>query len=235
MRAPPEQAFESYLEAKAKMFGHVTGFVVDRVGILWCIRNHPGWPEKDAYYAVDLPAAEAVAAIGTDGSPSGHRLTVLAQPIKEFLSPPFLPGYRRETNPQPFLCGWLEDQADEISRVITVTSDRDLERLNGSDPYIDPREWERGIYRGYFVEIDGVVACRGRCVDASGVLYVTGLDTLSEYRRQGLGHELMKKMQSEAFRRGLRLTTLWSSAMGRSLYHRLGYQEWFRTDVYDFE
>jgi hypothetical protein len=39
-------------------------------------------------------------------------------------------------------------------------------------------------------------------------------------------------MKSEAFDRGKRLVTLWSSAMARDLYFRLGYEEWSLTDVY---
>ena len=231
MQDRSDAAFRAYLAAKGRMFAQDPGFRVDRVGPLWCLRHHPGWPEKDAYYGLNVGPFEAAAVIASDGSPQEHRLTLLQKPRPDAISicPP---GYRLEERPQPFLCRWL-DQADNGPRAVPVVDEAGLVFVNVPSPYMKVEELRGGVYRYYYLEVDGVAACRGRCVDIEGAIYVAGLDTLPEFRRRGLGHALMRTMEVDAFSRGKPLATLWSSAIGRGMYRSLGYEEWMRTEVYD--
>jgi GNAT superfamily N-acetyltransferase len=55
--------------------------------------------------------------------------------------------------------------------------------------------------------------------------YVTHIHTLETHRRRGLALSIMHALLHEAFSRGATTSVLAATAMGRSLYQRLGYQD----------
>jgi len=86
-----------------------------------------------------------------------------------------------------------------------------------------------------------VIAQRGVAV-AGAWSYLHGTDcgvytveTVTEWRRQGLAAALMRHMLADAWDRGARTATLQSTRMGRPLYEALGftaagrYEEWVRS------
>ena len=55
--------------------------------------------------------------------------------------------------------------------------------------------------------------------------YLTDVRTLPDFRRQGLGEAVIRQLHADARARGITHSVLTSSAMGRSLYAKLGYEQ----------
>lgn len=57
------------------------------------------------------------------------------------------------------------------------------------------------------------------------VAYIMNIFTLPEYRKQGIGMELFKKVMAEAESRGYKKITLNATDAGRPLYERYGFKD----------
>jgi len=55
--------------------------------------------------------------------------------------------------------------------------------------------------------------------------YLMNMYTLPEYRKQGIGGELLNRTIEEAWKRGIRKIRLNATAIGRSLYEKRGFKE----------
>ncbi len=65
--------------------------------------------------------------------------------------------------------------------------------------------------------------------DAAGLYFIT---TLAEYRRRGIGRELVLATLHHARASGARFASLQSSPDGRSVYEKAGFKEFCRVDIY---
>src|SRR5262249_47561969 len=98
-----QAALTVYFEAKQLMFRNVPEFQIIEAGPLKCFHQHPGWPEVDAFYAVDVEPYEAIAAIVKYSPSPKHMLTVFTDspqgqyPVYAGL------GYHPLPAPQPFM------------------------------------------------------------------------------------------------------------------------------------
>ena len=70
--------------------------------------------------------------------------------------------------------------------------------------------------------MDGRVVATSALLDSDGVAGIYVVATQESYRGRGIGAALTAAAVAEGSRRGLRLTTLQASSMGRPVYERLG-------------
>jgi GNAT superfamily N-acetyltransferase len=99
-----------------------------------------------------------------------------------------------------------------------------------------PPELEMRLYRA---RLDGEVACMLATIDHEpedaagpdcGIYFVA---TPEAHRGRGLAGRLLGAALAEARERGCATSSLQASAMGQPLYARLGYQEYFRWNMYE--
>ena len=63
-------------------------------------------------------------------------------------------------------------------------------------------------------------------VNRSGVVaYISNMFTKPEYRRKGIATEILKLLEEEARRRGVKTAKLGATEMGKSIYEHAGYTE----------
>ena len=62
------------------------------------------------------------------------------------------------------------------------------------------------------------------CADGK-VAYIMNMFTFPEYRKQGIGMELLKRIVEEAKNRGYKKITLNATDIGRPLYERYGFED----------
>ena len=225
------EAVEVYFDARARMFSDVPEFRVFRAGPLRGFHRHPHWPEQDAFYALGVEPAETVAAVRQYAPHPHHMITVFADSVEPYLAAYEELGYRSVGGPaQPFMRRKLndprassEDERDEGVR--RVRTSEDMAFINSAGAVMEPSHLDGGAYRYYFVERDGRPVCTGRyVVTPFRAVYVAGLDTVPEYRRQGLATALMGRMHCDAAAEGAKMSVLCSSQAGLSLYRALGYE-----------
>jgi len=101
------------------------------------------------------------------------------------------------------------------------------------EPWVRARIAE-GKYLGWIVEEGGRVAGSAGLLivdwpphpfhpEASQRAYLLNVYVDPEFRKRGLGHELIKKCVAEAHARGIRVVTLHSSDAGRPVYEKFGF------------
>ena len=74
-----QAALQVYFEAKQLMYKNSPEFRFIETGLLKCFHKHPGWPEIDAFYAVDIEPQQAVAVIAGYVPHPRHMLTVFTE------------------------------------------------------------------------------------------------------------------------------------------------------------
>jgi len=62
-----------------------------------------------------------------------------------------------------------------------------------------------------------------KCLDGK-VAYIMNMYTIPDYRKQGIGTELLKRTIKEAIKRGYKRVTLHATDMGRTLYEKNGFK-----------
>ena len=220
-----QEALTVYFEAKRLMYHRVPEFVVAETGSLKCLHKHPGWPEVDAFYAVDVDPSEAVAAIANYVPHPQHMLTVFMHSVRERHTEYEALGYRPLPGGQPFMRLELSvPTATRESSIVHVETPEQVDFINRPSIYMDAAHLNDGVSRYYYLEQDGLAVCRGRTVTTTQpAIYVTGIDTLPAYRRRGLASTLMEQVHRDALATGARWSVLCSSPLGLGLYQALGY------------
>ena len=220
-----QAALKVYFEAKQLMYKNSPEFRFLETGLLKCFHKHPGWPEIDAFYAVDIEPQQAVAAIAGYVSSPRHMLTVFMESPREEYPEYAARGYRALPDSQPFMSLELTGQAVENpSSVVRVETPEQVDFINRSGMYMDLAHLNDGIFRYYFMEQGGLPVCRGRSVTTTQqAIYVAGIETSPAFRRRGLASALMGQMHMDALLTGRRGSVLCSSPLGLGLYQALGY------------
>lgn len=220
-----QAALKVYFDAKQLMYKNSPEFRFIETGLLKCFHKHPGWPEIDAFYAVDIEPQQAVAAIAGYVPYPRHRLTVFLESPREEYQEYAALGYRALPDRQPFMSMELTVQTvANPSSVVRVETPEQVDFLNRSSTYMDAAHLNDGVFRYYFIEQDGLPVCRGRSVTTTQqAIYVAGIDTLPAFRRRGLASSLMGQMHADALFTGERGSVLCSSPLGLGLYQALGY------------
>lgn len=204
--APPLlDAVNVYFEAKTLLFQDVPTFGIREVGPLKCLHRHPGWPEVDAYYALDVSPADAIAAIRHDKPQANHRLTVFTPAPEALLGAYGKLGYQQIPATQPFMGRPLTD-------VLTV----------GDTVAVQARRTASTV--DYWIEADGQPVCWGRSMMTSRqAIYLCGMETLPAFRRRGLAATILRRIHADAAALGATRSVLCSSPMGLPLYQAAGY------------
>ena len=220
-----QEALNIYFEAKRLMYRTVTEFVVVETGPLKCFHKHPGWPEIDAFYAVDVEPSEAIAAIATYVPHPQHMLTVFMRSPRERGTAYEALGYRSLPDAQPFMRLELSvPKVTHASCVVHVETPEQVDFINGPGNYMNAVHLNDDVFRYYYLEQDGLAVCRARIVTTTQqAIYVAGIDTLPAYRRRGLASTLMQQVHRDALAAGARWSVLCSSPPGLGLYQALGY------------
>lgn len=200
------EAAAVYFEAKALMFQEQHDFKILDVGPLKCFHQHPGWPEVDAFYAIDVDPADAVAAIGRYKPHSIHMLTVFTSAPEAETGAYRDLGYDPVLDAQPFMTRRLADVPDGCPGHAIVHMVRTATTTD------------------YRIEADGQSVSRGTSVRTSmKAIYVGGMETLPAYRRRGLAATILKRMHADAAALGATRSVLCSSRMRLPLYQAAGY------------
>lgn len=87
--------------------------------------------------------------------------------------------------------------------------------------------------RFYRARVNGETACVVGTMDHDDDLGIYFVSTLRDHRGRGLSSRLMGVALAEARERGLATTSLQASAMGESVYRRLGYETTFRLQLWE--
>ena len=187
-----QAALSVYFEAKRLMYRNIPEFQCIQTGLLKCLHKHPGWPEVDAFYAVDVEPSEAIAAIAKYIPHRRHMLTVFMH------APPTMDqafaalGYHPLPGGQPLMRLELSAQTiARVSSVVHVKTPEQVDFMNLPGAYMDAVHLNDGVFCYYYIEQDGLPVCRGRSVTTTQhAIYVAGIDTLPAYRRHGLASTL---------------------------------------------
>lgn len=218
-------ALPVYFVAKQLMFHNDPDFRLLDVGPLKCFHNHPGWPEIDAFYGVNITAPEVISAIRRYKPNPNHALTIFTTSPKAEREIYESLGYKAAGYNQEFMIKALneadrEDQ-NEVKRVQTLEQ---YDFINKPDPFIDEAHLIDSLFSYYYIERDGMPICRGRSVATPfSAIYVAGVDTLLAFRRMRFASALTRQMHSDAVKAGNEWSVLCSSPDGVGLYQKLGY------------
>ena len=199
------EAVAVYFEAKCLRFQDVVEFHLLDVGPLKCLHKHPGWPEVDGFHALDVPPAEVLAAVQNYHPDTKHMITVFAQSPDSLKDAYLELGYRLLPWAQPFMVKSLSepfnfDEPDSVQVCQTLAA------------------WD------YWIEKDGQPVCRGGSIMTSAkAVYVSGMETLPDYRRRGLASAILARIHKDALAEGADRSILCSSPMGLPLYLAAGY------------
>ena len=87
--------------------------------------------------------------------------------------------------------------------------------------------------RLYQARIGGEPACVLGTIDHDADVGFYFVATHPDHRGRGLASRLMAAALADARERGMRTSTLQASAMGEPVYRRLGYQPYFRLELYE--
>ena len=220
-----QTALMVYFESKQLMYRRIPEFVFRETGPLKCFHKHPGWPEVDAFYAVDVEPGEAITAIAKYAPHPQHMLTVFQHSPQEPDTAYEALGYRSLSGSQPLMS--LELSLLTVrpeSSVVLVETREQMDFINQPGTYMDASHLNDDAFRYYYLEQDGLAVCRGRTVlTTQSALYVAGIDTVPAYRRRGFAGTLMGQMHADALAKGARRSVLCSSPLGLGLYQALGY------------
>jgi GNAT superfamily N-acetyltransferase len=201
----PLEAVSVYFEAKALLFQDVPAFHILEAGPLKCLHRHPGWPEVDAFYAIDVSPADAVAAIRNYQPQASHMLTVFTPAPEALLGAYRGLGYQPIPATQPFMLRPLAD--------VPPVGDKAAVQARRTATTVD-----------YWIEADGQPVCWGRSMMTSRqAIYVSGMETLPAYRRRGLAAAILRRIHADAAALGATRSVLCSSPMGLPLYQAAGY------------
>ncbi|HEX2145327.1 MAG TPA: GNAT family N-acetyltransferase [Glycomyces sp.] len=117
-------------------------------------------------------------------------------------------------------------------RVVDAPSAAFVELAGRGNAAVAARVFGAGPGRGYAeVWRDGRLAARGRGAVAGQIVAISNIGTLPEFRRQGLGTEVLHALEAWGFAAGARRAALQVEADNESalaMYRRLGYTERYR-------
>lgn len=201
---PLADAVAAFFEAKARLLAGDPDFRLRSAGPLTCLHRHPNWPEVDGFYALGASPAETVAAVRAYGPDSRHMITVFTDAPETLIRPYGGLGYRPVPVPQPFMVRPLSEAPPAFG------DDVQVQKTPGATDY--------------WIERDSRPVCRGRAVRTSGrAIYVSGMETLPDYRRRGLASTVLRRIQTDARADGAGWSLLCSSPSGLPLYQSAGY------------
>jgi len=98
----------------------------------------------------------------------------------------------------------------------------------------DPGDADRGRRLHYLGRLGGWLAATAQLVLGGGVAGLYGLATVPEARRLGIGTAMARYALRQALDMGYRVGVLFAAAMGRPLYHRLGFREFMVASDYSW-
>lgn len=199
------EAVAIYFEAKKLLFQGVAEFRLLDVGPLKCFHHHPGWPEEDAFYALDVVPAEVVVAVQSYGPDARHMITAFTASPDSLKEAYLELGYKLLPWAQPFMVRPLSApvSSDESDRVQTR---------------------QTSTTRDYWIEEDGQSVCWGKSMMTSAkAIYVSGMETLPAYRRHGLASAILDRIHHDAQAEGASRSVLCSTSSGLPLYLARGY------------
>jgi GNAT superfamily N-acetyltransferase len=183
----------------------------------------------EEFFARACAPADALAAVVAAHTLAEHYITALDdQP--DLIAAYERGGYRRSHTEALMACDLCASGAVSASHsVLTVRTGAEANWLNTNDPqnirWIVPDNLADPRMSHYVLVIDGVVAARGRNLRLDEAhSYVSRVYTADAYRRRGLALTLMRQILADDMARGARWSVLTASAMGESLYTKLGYR-----------
>jgi ribosomal protein S18 acetylase RimI-like enzyme len=116
--------------------------------------------------------------------------------------------------------------------VVDAPSQDLLEQVGRGRPEVAARILGSGAGRGYAeIRRDGALAARGRGAIAGDLVAITDIGTLPAFRRQGLGTEILRALESWGYEHGARRAALQvetDNGAAIAMYGRLGYAERYR-------
>ena len=199
------EAVALFFEAKKVQLQEMPECRLLDVGPLKCIHNHPRWPEVDGFYALDVTPAEVVAAVQDYGPDAKHMITVFADSPDSLKEAYLELGYRLLPWAQPFMV-------------------KPLSEPFGFDEPAGVQVRQTATTRDYWIERDGQAVCWATSIPTSAkAIYVSGMETLPEYRRRGLASTILHRIHYDALADGAEHSVLCSTPLGLPLYLTVGY------------
>ncbi len=199
------ESVAAYFEAKRLLFQDTPDFRLLDAGPLKCFHKHPNWPEVDAFYALDVSPAEAVAAIRDYQPNARHMLTVFTSAPEALTDAYQELGYAMLPNNQPFM----------IKSPLAMQS---------ADEQVAVQVRQTPTTTDYWIEADGQPVCWGKSIATSKhAIYVLGMETLPAFRRRRFATAVLQRIHADAAQNGATQSVLCSTPSGFPLYLSAGY------------
>jgi hypothetical protein len=223
------EAVPSFYAAKSHLLHDIPGVTLRDLGRLKCIHDdRPTSREVDTFYAAEMPPDQTVAAIRDSRPDPRHLLMVFATATATLMRSYGQLGYE----PQGHVPVMYKDLAEDLSDfdtpnapVCRVETASDLAFLNSRQQVMPEAHLNDPSLRCYYIEQDGLPVCWGTSVTAtSDIVYLCGINTLTEYRRRGLAKTLLNGIHADAAQSGAKYGLLCATEMGYPLYLSMGYQ-----------
>jgi GNAT superfamily N-acetyltransferase len=210
----------AYFDSKAIQYQSTPSFELREAGPLRWLHGVPGWPEVDAFYAINLDPYEVVAAIRAVGPDKRHALTIFDGSIAPDFRLYADLGYIKVPGPpQPLLMFQLAPKN-------TLESCRTFENVQGLGlKIIVTRNDDDQRIARYQISTQEKTICQGSSIRTSNhIVYVYGLETDLAYRRRGLASAIMERIHYDSCAAGCTTVIMCASRDGLKLYNRLEYK-----------
>ncbi|THV35747.1 GNAT family N-acetyltransferase [Glycomyces buryatensis] len=208
----------------------------------WLLRYSDGYTRRAnsvlALTESDLSLDAAIAAVERWYAERGERPLIAVAPIAKRLDEELASrGWTDEARTAVLTKELGGDGYDGAARIVHRPSEDLLEQVGRGMPEVAAKILGSGPRRG-FAEITeaGVLVARGRGAIEGDLVMISGIGTLPEYRRRGLGTEILHALESWGFRSGASRAALQvetDNEAALAMYGKLGYTEryryWYRT------
>jgi predicted GNAT family acetyltransferase len=233
-----EIAFELIIRGFARLERGVHPVEQDAVGTVRVLR----WPERgrrgqefsEEFFALDPDPAELLA-VARDARPGPDHLIAVVSTEPEPVQAPYLAAGYEFGSREPLMLAELTDAnstADsalvaqrvttmaEVARILAAQEAAGYpERLFSEELLADSQVSIRVIF------VDGEFVAIGKLAVVETGGYITDVMTMPGHRRQGYGAGVVRQLHTDARALGAGRVALTSTAMAKSGYARLGYQQ----------
>jgi ribosomal protein S18 acetylase RimI-like enzyme len=231
-------AFDLIIRGFARLERGVHPVVEGAVGTVRVLR----WPERgrrgqefsDEFFALDPNSAELLAVV-RDAQPGPDHLIAVVSTGPDPDEGPYLAAGYEFGSREPLMLAALtdancaSDPALEVRRVTTMAQVAQIlgaqesagypKRLFSEELLADPQVSIRALF------IDGEFAAIGKLAVVETGGYITDVMTMPGHRRQGYGAGVVRQLHADARALGAGRVALTSTAMSKSGYARLGYED----------
>jgi ribosomal protein S18 acetylase RimI-like enzyme len=208
------------------------------------------WPEtgrrgaefSEEFFALDLDPAEVLAAVGAAQPGPDHLIAEIAARTKPATDAYLAAGYEFGSE-EPLMMAELTDDNSRprpgAPAPVPVRSMTEVEQILAAQAAVGypARPFSQALLDDSQVSIraifvDGSFAAIGKLAIVESGGYITDVQTMPDYRREGLGEAIMRRLHADALAAGLSRTVLTSTAMARPLYERLAYRQVATVTIY---